>query len=104
MVFGLNALVTKPAISLAPMVTVAILNRYGYSSVVNKAQGGALLSTAVPLVSVAGASSAAAVELTTAMFYTTCLVPVCTGLLQLITWHFYSIQDSHKSVPRWEAS
>ncbi|CAD5116589.1 DgyrCDS5466 [Dimorphilus gyrociliatus] len=32
MVYGTNALLTKPAQSLAPMITVAIFNVYGYSS------------------------------------------------------------------------
>ena len=30
MVFGLNALVTKPAQSIAPVMVVYILSRYGY--------------------------------------------------------------------------
>ena len=30
MVFGTNALITKPAMSLAPMLTVYIFNKYGY--------------------------------------------------------------------------
>jgi len=31
MVFGTNALFTKPAQSLAPMMAVSILNQYGYA-------------------------------------------------------------------------
>ena len=31
MVFGTNALIVKPAISLSPMLVVAVLNKYGYS-------------------------------------------------------------------------
>lgn len=35
MVFGTNALFTKPAQSLAPMVVVTILNHYGYYNLNN---------------------------------------------------------------------
>jgi len=90
MVFGLNALVTKPAQSFAPMITVAVLNSHGYSS---------SLET-VPRVLT---STIAATEvqhddvLTSAMFYTTCAVPVIVGLLQLFIWRFYTIRDSHKA-------
>lgn len=35
MVFGTNALFTKPAQSLAPMVVVTILNQYGYYNLNN---------------------------------------------------------------------
>ncbi len=31
MVFGTNALFTKPAQSLAPMLVVSVLNQYGYA-------------------------------------------------------------------------
>lgn len=35
MVFGTNALFTKPAQSLAPMLVVFILNQYGYEELKN---------------------------------------------------------------------
>lgn len=38
MVFGTNALFTKPAQSLAPMLVVSILNQYGYESLKDTAQ------------------------------------------------------------------
>jgi len=93
MVFGLNALVTKPAISLAPMITVAILNRYGYSSVVKTVPLGDLYSASS---TVALTTATDSLELTAAMFYTSCLVPVVTGVIQLVTWQFFTIRDSHK--------
>jgi len=91
MVFGLNALVTKPAISVAPMITVALLNSYGYSSASSKFPG---VSTTV---AVSEVQSAEGSTLTDAMFYLTCAVPVVTGILQLLIWRFYTIRDSHKT-------
>ena len=38
MVFGTNALFTKPAQSLSPMLVVYILNQYGYESLKDAAQ------------------------------------------------------------------
>jgi len=87
MVFGLNALVTKPAISIAPMITVAVLNSYGYSAKPSNIAG---VSPSAVTVSDANHT------LTTAMFCVTCAVPVITGLLQLVLWQFYTIRDSHK--------
>uniref|UniRef100_A0A8C5UH81 MF13A protein n=1 Tax=Malurus cyaneus samueli TaxID=2593467 RepID=A0A8C5UH81_9PASS len=71
MVFGTNALFTKPAQSLAPMVVVTILNHYGYKNLNN-----------VP-------------DLHDAMFYLICLVPLCIAVLQILTWTHFSIQNSH---------
>ncbi|NWV66574.1 MF13A protein, partial [Malurus elegans] len=69
MVFGTNALFTKPAQSLAPMVVVTILNHYGYKNLNN-----------VP-------------DLHDAMFYLICLVPLCIAVLQILTWTHFSIQN-----------
>jgi len=93
MVFGLNALVTKPAISVAPMITVALLNSYGYLSSQSSKSGAALTST-VTASEIQGADSSG---LTDAMFYVTCAVPIVTGILQLLIWRFYTIRDSHKT-------
>jgi len=92
MVFGLNALVTKPAISVAPMITVALLNSYGYSSSESAKFSGASTST----VASSQIQSAESSGLTAAMFYVTCAVPIVTGILQLLIWRFYTIRDSHK--------
>jgi Na+/melibiose symporter-like transporter len=92
MVFGLNALVTKPSISLAPMITVAILNRYGYSERQKQQQ---LVPSATALTTLVALDQSAD-SLLAAMFYTTCLVSIITGLLQLVLWRFYTIRDSHK--------
>jgi Na+/melibiose symporter-like transporter len=100
MVFGLNALITKPSISLAPMVTVAILNAYGYSEVQRKASESAAAAAAEVTVGTSAlttANSAGDSEtLTSAMFIMSCLVPICIGMLQLIVWSFYTFRDSHK--------
>ncbi|NWW78594.1 MF13A protein, partial [Climacteris rufus] len=69
MVFGTNALFTKPAQSLAPMVVVTILNHYGYKNLNN------------------------VVGLHDAMFYLTCLVPLCIAVIQILTWTPFSIQN-----------
>ena len=90
MVFGLNALVTKPAISFAPMITVALLSSYGYSSTPLAALGVSTTTTTAAVTEVQQ-------TLTNAMFYTTCAVPVVMGLLQLVIWRFYTIRDSHKT-------
>jgi hypothetical protein len=87
MVFGTNALITKPAISLAPMLTVSVLNRFGYEQL--KA---ATSSTVL--------SSSAYHELQAAMFTVTCATPVVIGLLQLAIWTLYTIRHSHVRIPK----
>lgn len=62
MVFGTNALITKPAASLAPIITVAFLSRYGYvrkpptvgdlATVATVAVGSELVAAMVAIVSV----------------------------------------------------
>ncbi|XP_060798455.1 transmembrane protein 180-like isoform X2 [Neoarius graeffei] len=79
MVFGTNALFTKPAQSLAPMLVVSILNQYGYEEVKNAyAIDQSVLET-----------------LHSTMFYLVCLVPLCITTLQFIFWKPFSIRDSH---------
>ena len=85
MVFGTNALVTKPAISFAPMLVVFILNRHGYESVKT--------ATAVP--------PGVTVDLNSAMFNVMCFIPVSIGLLQLIIWSRYTIRNSHLTITKY---
>ena len=80
MVFGTNALVVKPAISLSPMLVVAILNRYGYERIKKDNSGTTLSSLEMD-------------SLKTTMFYLICLYPVVIGLIQLCSWSFYTIRD-----------
>ncbi|MCI4391787.1 hypothetical protein PGIGA_G00138460 [Pangasianodon gigas] len=79
MVFGTNALFTKPAQSLAPMLVVSILNQYGYEEMKDG--------------KVTDQSALAALHST--MFYLVCLVPLCITALQFLFWKPFSIRDSH---------
>ncbi|KAM9493384.1 transmembrane protein 180-like isoform 2-T2 [Clarias gariepinus] len=79
MVFGTNALFTKPAQSLAPMLVVSILNQYGYESMKS-----------------GNVTDQSALEaLHSVMFYMVCLVPLCITVLQFLFWKPFSVRDSH---------
>ncbi|XP_055563206.1 transmembrane protein 180 isoform X3 [Falco cherrug] len=80
MVFGTNALFTKPAQSLAPMLVVTILNQFGYENLNNE---------------VARPDLSLFLGLHDAMFYLICLVPLCIAVIQILTWTPFSIQNSH---------
>ncbi|XP_074553059.1 transmembrane protein 180-like [Halichoeres trimaculatus] len=80
MVFGTNALFTKPAQSLSPMLVLSILNRFGYEQ----------------LKDAGSASDPSALEsLHGTMFYLVCLVPMCISALQAVAWRPFSIRNSH---------
>ncbi|KAF6717503.1 Transmembrane protein 180 [Oryzias melastigma] len=80
MVFGTNALFTKPAQSLAPMIVLNILNQYGYEQLKDPGQN----------------TNPSALEgLHSAMFYLVCLVPMCVAALQALAWRPFSIRNSH---------
>lgn len=80
MVFGTNALFTKPAQSLAPMIVLTILNQFGYEQ----------------LKEVTKDSDTSALEnLHSIMFYLVCLLPLAVALLQFLSWRPFSIRDSH---------
>ncbi|KAM3917614.1 transmembrane protein 180-like [Leptodactylus fuscus] len=81
MVFGTNALFTKPAQSLAPMFVVTILNQYGYEHLTSKADQ---------------PDPSFFLGLHDAMFYLTCIVPLCIAIIQIILWTPYSIRSSHE--------
>ncbi|KAK2893859.1 transmembrane protein 180-like [Channa argus] len=80
MVFGTNALFTKPAQSLAPMIVLTILNQFGYEKLKN-----------------AGIDSnpSALESLHNIMFYLVCLVPMCVAAVQVLAWRPFSIRNSH---------
>lgn len=80
MVFGTNALIVKPAISVAPMFVAAILNVYGYSDLAKKAIHGERL-----------------VELHDAMFTLIAVQPIVIGILQYMIWSTYSIRSKSGS-------
>ncbi|XP_020788248.1 transmembrane protein 180-like isoform X1 [Boleophthalmus pectinirostris] len=80
MVFGTNALFTKPAQSLAPMIVLAILNQFGYEQ----------LKEAVKESNQSDLES-----LHKIMFYLVCLVPLTVAVLQILFFKPFSIRDSH---------
>lgn len=80
MVFGTNALFTKPAQSLAPMFVLTILNQFGYEQLKDAAKD----------------SDPSALEnLHKIMFYLVCLVPLTVAVLQMLFWKPFSIRNSH---------
>ncbi len=86
MVFGTNALITKPAISIAPMITVALLNRYGYEAI----QHGTTMPPGV-----------SRDDLHACMFYLLVITPLVVGILQLLVWSKFTIRDSHVEVSKY---
>lgn len=80
MVFGTNALFTKPAQSLAPMLVVTILNQYGYENLKDITKD---------------TDPSALQPLHGAMFYLVCVVPLCVSALQVLAWRPFSIRNSH---------
>ncbi|XP_060587741.1 uncharacterized protein LOC132743230 [Ruditapes philippinarum] len=76
MVYGCNSLATKPALSLAPMFVVKILNMYGYKKHKNHKLDPLQID-----------------NLNKAMFSFICLVPLVIGCIQYIAWSFYTIRD-----------
>ncbi|XP_028311897.1 transmembrane protein 180-like [Gouania willdenowi] len=86
MVFGSNALITKPAHSLAPMMVLKILNHFGYEQLKDTARD---------------ANVSALESLHSAMFFMVCLVPMCIAALQTLAWKPFSIRDSHTVDPKY---
>lgn len=85
MVFASNALVTKPAISLAPMITVAIFNRYGYD----------LIKSGKPVI------PSVSDELHDTMFHLACCISIGMGFLQLMVWSMYTIRNTYESKSKY---
>ncbi|MEQ2225013.1 hypothetical protein ILYODFUR_013214 [Ilyodon furcidens] len=86
MVFGTNALFTKPAQSLAPMIVLNILNHFGYEELKDVAQE---------------SNQSALESLHSVMFYLVCLVPMCVAVLQVLAWRPFSIRNSHTVDPKY---
>ncbi|XP_078274202.1 transmembrane protein 180-like [Rhinoraja longicauda] len=87
MVFGTNALFTKPAQSLAPMLVVSILNQFDYERLKD-------ISTLTD-------QSGGLADLHRVMFGLVCLTPICITLLQILAWTPFSIRESHTEVPKY---
>ncbi|KAL5018795.1 hypothetical protein ScPMuIL_004517 [Solemya velum] len=77
MVFGINKLLVKPAVSLCPMLVVSVLNRFGYGELNdtnNVLQPDQLAS------------------LHEALFRLVCTLPMVIGVLQLCSWSMFTIR------------
>lgn len=79
MIFGTSALLSKPAVSLSPMLAVAILNRYGYSDLKDHA-------------------GQAPQELKRVMFILVCCYPIVIGTIQFISWSFYKVYEKRNEI------
>ena len=82
--FGLNALFTTPAVSAAPMLTVAFLSRYGYRERNEETD-----TTAE--------EPAYSTELREAMWSLTWIVPLVCGIIQIVVWNSYSLRGEKSS-------
>lgn len=82
---GINALLTKPAHSLAPMIIVNLLNRAGYDLYVK-----GLLNN----------DAKAVTHLHSVMFDISCVVPFFVGVGQILAWSFYSIRSHERIAQR----
>ncbi|VDN24189.1 unnamed protein product [Cylicostephanus goldi] len=79
LVFSLNALVVKPAQSIAPVVVVYILNAYGYQNFVDTKQPSADLAHGIRLVLMS--------------------TPLILGGLQYLIFKSYSLKNRHLQKP-----
>ncbi|XP_068749576.1 transmembrane protein 180-like [Montipora capricornis] len=79
MIFGTNALFTKPAQSLAPMMVVHILSWYGYKDIQGISKGESKSAGPSP-------------QLLDAMFGLLCMVPLVVAVVQIVVWTFYPLK------------
>ncbi|XP_072916237.1 transmembrane protein 180-like isoform X1 [Hemitrygon akajei] len=86
MVFGTNALFTKPAQSLAPMLVVALLNQFDYEKLKDE---------------FTRSDQSDLKDLHGAMFWLICLVPICIAFLQILAWTPFSIRNSHTDISKY---
>lgn len=71
MVFGISALFTRPAQSLAPMLILSKLTQYGYGEPNNRIL----------------------LDLQDTMFSLVCVVPLGIAMVQILTWSSFSIRN-----------
>ncbi|CAK8698084.1 transmembrane protein 180-like [Clavelina lepadiformis] len=93
MVFGTNALITKPANSLAPMLVVAVLNSYGYDHL---KQYGSNWTEDEP-----NPDPFELAKLHDVMFKLLCLLPIVLSVLQIVVWRFYNLRNTHKTEAKY---
>ncbi|EDO42094.1 predicted protein [Nematostella vectensis] len=82
MIFGTNALFTKPAQSLAPMLVVYVLARHGYKNKEN---------------TMASRATDSYRDLQEVMFQLLCLVPMLLAVVQIVFWRKYTLRKSRYS-------
>jgi len=82
MIFGSNALVVKPALSLSPMLVAGILDNYHYTSVKT---------------GTATADQKAIFQAT--VFEFSCFAPIVVGIVQILIWRFYMLRGASKVLP-----
>lgn len=85
MVFGTNALFTKPGNSLAPMIVVAVLNSYGYETFKDDGSEN---------------STQEADDLHDVMFTLLCFIPLLLSLGQILVWNLYKLRSSNSIVAK----
>ncbi len=93
--FGLNALVTKPAQSIAPMLAVALWSQYGFRETKQNAAAGevAVEATSVHATNPILASPQSE-QLQYVIFLCCTLGPMFTGALQALAWRFYTLHSA----------
>nr|XP_039257358.1 transmembrane protein 180-like isoform X1 [Styela clava] len=92
MIFGTNALVTKPAISLAPMIVVFILNRYDYDSL--KESG--IIKEEFSSKDAIQPDTIAIDQLHSVMFNFMCYFPIVLSIIRIFVWNRFQLRSSHK--------
>ena len=80
MVYGSNAVVVKPALSISPMIVAAILSRCGYDEV-----------------KAGTATAAQKLYLQNTIFTFSCFAPVVIGIIQIIAWRQYKLRGEGNS-------
>ena len=89
--FGVNALLTKPAQSIAPVAVLALWTSYGFRE--QKAEQQQQTDTGAHSVSETNPilASPQSTQLQHVIFVCCTLGPLLTGLLQLLVWRFYTL-------------
>lgn len=83
MVYGSNAVVVKPALSIAPMIVAAVLSRCGYDEV-----------------KAGTATAEQKLYLQDTIFLFSCFAPVVIGIVQIIAWRQYRLRGEQDSSER----
>uniref|UniRef100_A0A915IYT4 Transmembrane protein 180 n=1 Tax=Romanomermis culicivorax TaxID=13658 RepID=A0A915IYT4_ROMCU len=100
--FGLNALITKPAVSLAPLFVVFVLNQFNYDRLIATENHTAAVNNASHIFGNRTVSSAIDFEVhywqndvKKAMFVLLWTIPLVVGLGQLLVFWKYSLRKTH---------